>query len=106
MKLTERIRHTTYSWNIKWQKCALIGLNGFVFKKINKIKLLKLKNYPGSLLNSTANPAQFGWKLEKHTLYQIVGLLLILTSDLRRTLAPLFCTVSKISTNTKFMHEC
>ena len=21
--------HTTYSWNIKWQKCARMGLNGF-----------------------------------------------------------------------------
>ena len=28
--------HTTYSWNIKWQKCAGIGLNGFIFKKINE----------------------------------------------------------------------
>ena len=27
--------HTTYSWNIKWQKCAGMGLNGFIFKKIN-----------------------------------------------------------------------
>ena len=28
-------RHTTYSWNIKWQKCSGMGLNGFIFKKIN-----------------------------------------------------------------------
>ena len=28
--------HTTYSWNIKWQKCAGIGLNGFISKK-NKL---------------------------------------------------------------------
>ena len=29
--------HTTYSWNIKWQKCAgAWGLNGFIFKKIKK----------------------------------------------------------------------
>ena len=28
--------HTTYSWNIKWQKCAGMGLNGFIFKKINE----------------------------------------------------------------------
>ena len=27
--------HTTYSWNIKWQKCAGMGLNGFIFRKIN-----------------------------------------------------------------------
>ena len=26
--------HTTYSWNIKWQKCAGMGLNGFIYKKI------------------------------------------------------------------------
>ena len=25
--------HTTYSWNIKWQKCAHMGFNGFIFKK-------------------------------------------------------------------------
>ena len=30
--------HTTYSWNIKWKKCAGMGLNGFIFKK-NKWKL-------------------------------------------------------------------
>ena len=28
--------HTTYSWNIKWQKCAGMSLNGFIFKKINE----------------------------------------------------------------------
>ena len=28
--------HTTYSWNIKWQKCAGMGLIGFIFKKINE----------------------------------------------------------------------
>ena len=25
--------HTTYSLNIKWQKCAGMDLNGFIFKK-------------------------------------------------------------------------
>ena len=30
------IAHTTYSWNIKWKKCASMGLNGFIFKKINE----------------------------------------------------------------------
>ena len=29
-------QHTTYSSNIKWQKCAGMGLNGFIFKKINE----------------------------------------------------------------------
>ena len=28
--------NSTYSWNIKWQKCARMGLNGFIFKKINE----------------------------------------------------------------------
>ena len=27
--------HITYSWNIKWQKCARMGLNGFILQKIN-----------------------------------------------------------------------
>ena len=30
-----KILHTTYSWNIKWQKCVGMSLNGFIFKKIN-----------------------------------------------------------------------
>ena len=42
--------HTTYSWNIKWQKCAHMGLNGFVLKKQIKIKTLKRKKIPGSRL--------------------------------------------------------
>ena len=28
--------HTTYSWNIKWQNCAGMGLNGFKLKKMNE----------------------------------------------------------------------
>ena len=32
--------HTTYSWNIKWQKCAGMGLNGFTFKNLFKYKIL------------------------------------------------------------------
>ena len=39
--------HTTYSWNIKWQKCVRMGLNGFIFKKLMKIKILKRKKNPG-----------------------------------------------------------
>ena len=31
-----KILHTTYSWNIKRQKCAGMGLNGFIFKKISE----------------------------------------------------------------------
>ena len=38
--------HTTYSWNIKWKKWTGMGLNGFIFKKVNvmKMKTLKQKN--------------------------------------------------------------
>ena len=43
--------HTTYSWNIKWQKCEGMGLNGFIFKKRNEIKVLKQnKKNPGNRL--------------------------------------------------------
>ena len=28
--------HTTYSWNISWQKCEGMGLNGFIFKQLNE----------------------------------------------------------------------
>ena len=51
------------------KKCAGMGLNtssslnGFIFKKINEIKILKWKRYMEpfriSLLNSTANSANF-----------------------------------------------
>ena len=45
-----------------------MGLNGFTLKKINENENIKVnKKILGavriSLLNSTANPAQFGWKL-------------------------------------------
>ena len=44
-----------------------MGLNGFIFKKINKNYYVKEKKKSWEpfrifLLNSTANPAQFGWK--------------------------------------------
>ena len=35
--------HTTYSWNIKWQKCAGMGLNGFILKRINENENIKMK---------------------------------------------------------------
>ena len=35
--------HTTYSWSIKWQKCADMGLNGFILKKINENENIKTK---------------------------------------------------------------
>ena len=59
--------HTTYSWNIKQQKCAGMGLNGFIFKKINGNGSIKTKQkswepFRSHLLNSKPNSAQFGWK--------------------------------------------
>ena len=42
--------HTTYSWNIKWQKCAGMGINGFIFKKINGNENIKTIKNPGSRL--------------------------------------------------------
>ena len=45
------IWHTTYSWNIKWQKCAGMGLNGFIFENMNwNVKMKKKKNHLGSRL--------------------------------------------------------
>ena len=45
-------------------------LNGFIFKKLNQIKILKRNQNPGSrlevaccLLNSTVNPAHFQQKI-------------------------------------------
>ena len=62
--------HTTYSWNLKWQKWAGMGLNGFILKKINGnqniIEKKKFwKPFRIYLLNSTANPVQFGWNLAR-----------------------------------------
>ena len=39
--------HPTYN---KCQKCAGMGLNGFIFEKTNKIKILKRRKNPGSRL--------------------------------------------------------
>ena len=35
MPVKNLIALTTYSWNIKWQKCTGMGHNGFIFKKVN-----------------------------------------------------------------------
>ena len=43
-------RHTTYRKNIKNEKCAGIGLNGFIFQKINKKYCINEKKDPGSSL--------------------------------------------------------
>ena len=57
--------HTTYSLNIKWQKCA--GISGlWVFNEIcqkmypEKKKKKSWEPFGSCLLNSTANPAQIG----------------------------------------------
>ena len=57
---------TTYMWNIKWQICAGMGLNGLYLEKLLKIKMLQKNKswepFRSCLLNSTANSVQFGWK--------------------------------------------
>ena len=40
--------HSAYSWNIKWQKCAHIGLNGFHIKWIIGIHCNWKNQNPGS----------------------------------------------------------
>ena len=55
-------KHTIYRKNNNLEKCAGIGLDGFISKKINKNHYIKAKKDPGSCLevaNSTANPADF-----------------------------------------------
>ena len=63
-----RGRHSTYRKNNNHEKCAGIGLNGFISRKINKKYYIteKKKSWESfriCLLNSTSNPAQFRWKL-------------------------------------------
>ena len=57
------IYHTTYSWNIKCQKCACISglwvLNEIIQKNILKIWKKSWEPFGSYLLNSTANPAHF-----------------------------------------------
>ena len=70
--------HTTYSWNINWQKCVGMGFNGLIFKKINENWNIKTKKkswepFRRCLLNSTANPAQFGWKLAELAVKPVKG---------------------------------
>ena len=50
------IWHTTYSWNIKWQKCVGMGLNGFISRKINQNQ--NTKKNPGSCLEVSCIIAQ------------------------------------------------
>ena len=52
-EILELLPHTTYGWNIKYQKCAGMGLNGFTLKKINEnenMKIWKWKKNPASRL--------------------------------------------------------
>ena len=60
--------HTTYRQNNNHEKCADIGLNCFIFKKKKKYYIDEKKKISWEpvricLLSSTANLAQFGWKL-------------------------------------------
>ena len=41
--------HTTYSWNIKWQKCVGMGLNGFYIQKVNENENIKEKKILGAV---------------------------------------------------------
>ena len=43
------IDHTAYNWNNKSQKCAGMGLNGFIFKKINKNYAESMKKIMGAV---------------------------------------------------------
>ena len=58
--------HTTYSRNIKWQKCTGISglwvLNEIIQKNILKIWKKLWEPFGSYLLNSTANPAHFHLK--------------------------------------------
>ena len=57
--------HTTYRKNNDHEKCVGKGCNGFILKK-NIVSMRKNKSWEPfriCLLSSTANPAQFGWKL-------------------------------------------
>ena len=61
--LLQLLSHTTYSWNIKWKKCAGISvlwvLNEIFQKNILKIWKKSWEPFRSYLLNSTANPANF-----------------------------------------------
>ena len=41
--------HTAYNWNIKCQKCAGMGLNGFIFRKIIKNYAENMKKIVGAV---------------------------------------------------------
>ena len=46
--------HTTYSWNIKWQKCARMGLNGFHIRKVFGTQDNWKNENPGSPFGATS----------------------------------------------------
>ena len=48
-QLTSYPWHTAYNWNIKCQKCAGMGLNGFIFKKIIKNYAENMKKIVGAV---------------------------------------------------------
>ena len=55
--------HTTYCWNIKWQKCARMGLNGFHIKCIIGTHCSKKNQNPGSPLGATSWTALPIWPI-------------------------------------------
>ena len=62
--------HTTYIWNIMFQKCegncGRWVLNKIFFKNhTENMKKMSWEPFGSCLLNSTANPAQFRWKWVK-----------------------------------------
>ena len=46
--------HTTYSWNIKWQKCARMGLNWFHIREIFGTQDNWKNENPGSRFGATS----------------------------------------------------
>jgi hypothetical protein len=55
--------HTTYSWNIKWQKYVQAWVSLLHIQEDKwKLKYWNEKNKYWEPLNSTANPFQFGQK--------------------------------------------
>ena len=42
--------HHGYRWNIMWQKCKGMGLNGFIFKNENKNININERKNPGGRL--------------------------------------------------------
>ena len=55
--------HSTYSWNIKWQKCACMGLNGFHIKWIIGTHCNWKNQNPWSRFGATSQTALPIWPI-------------------------------------------